>query len=182
MEILIGSYTEKGYQTIPSLRLSDEEYGRGLQCFVPTCTDIVPIDKDKKVIYLARRSSKPMLGWWWIGGRMAPHETKEESAIRNFKRETGVELSQSRLKLAAVLDYRWKDRAQMPQEIGCHMEVYTFTVELTADELTLASLNLEKEEYEKGVGLIAFNREQLVREGVFPAILDFYDYIFPNIA
>lgn len=178
MNILIGSYTEKGYQSISSVYLSDDEYGRGLQCFVPACTDIVPIDVERKIIYLARRVAKPMTGWWWFGGRMTPHETKEEAAVRNFKRETGLELPQNRFTLAAIFDYRWKDRAQPPQEIGCHMLVYTFTVELTAAELAFVSANLEKEEYEKGAGLFAFDREQLVGEKVFPAILDLYDYVF----
>lgn len=180
MGILIGSYTEKGYQPISSVCLSDDEYGRGLQCFVPACTDIVPVDVDQRTIYLARRVSKPMTGWWWIGGRMASHETKEEAAARNFKRETGLEIHHSRLKLAAVFDYRCKDRAQPPQEIGCHMLGYTFTVELTAAELASVSVNLEKEEYGKGAGLFAFDRERLVEEEVFPAILDLYDHVFPT--
>ncbi len=180
MKILVGSYTESGYQSIPPVRLSDDEYGRGLQCFVPACTDIVPIDVDRQIIYLARRMSKPMTGWWWIGGRMASHETKEEAAVRNFKRETRLELPQNRFKLMAIFDYRWKDRAQSPQEIGCHMLGYTFTVELTAMELTSVSANLEQKEYEKGAGLFAFDRERLVREGVVSPILDLYDHVFPH--
>lgn len=178
MSILVRSYTEAGYQPFPLVRLSDDEYGRGLQCFVPTCTDIVPIDKNRRVIYLARRVSKPMTGWWWIGGRMEPNETKEEAAVRNFKRETGLEISQNRFRQVAVLDYRWKYRAQSPQEIGCHMVAFTFSVELTAAELASLSGNLENKEYEKETGLFAFNREQLVGEGVFPAILDLYDHLF----
>lgn len=179
METLVKSYTEDGYQIIPSLRLSDDEYGRGLQCFVPACTDIVPIDVEQKVIYLARRVSKSMTGWWWIGGRMAPDETKEEAAVRNFKRETGLELHQNRLKLVAVFDYRFKNRAQPPQEIGCHMLGYTFTIELTTEEIVKISSNLEREEYEASAGLVAFSRENLVEEKVFPAILDLYDCVFP---
>lgn len=178
MNILVGSYTESEYQSIPLVRLLDDEYGRGLQCFVPACTDIVPIDRNRRIIYLARRKAKPMSGWWWIGGRMTPHETKEEAAARNFKRETGLELLQNRLKLTAVFDYRWKDRAQPPQEIGCHMLAYTFIVELTAAELTSISVNLEKEEYEKETGLFAFDQKRLIKEKVFPAIFDLYEYVF----
>lgn len=179
MSILVSSYTENGYQPIPSVRLSDDEYGRGLQCFVPACTDIVPINVDRQIIYLARRASKPMTGWWWIGGRMAPCETKEEAVARNFKRETGLELPQNRFKLMAIFDYRCKDRNQSPQEVGCHMLGYTFTVELAAMELTSISVDLdEQKEYEKGTSLFAFDRERLVREGVFPSILDLYDHVF----
>jgi len=88
---------------------------------------------------------------------MAPHETKEEAAARNFKRETGLEIPQNRFKLVAVFDYRWKDRAQPPQEIGCDMLGYTFIVKLPAAKLASVSANLEEEEYEKGAGLSAFD-------------------------
>ncbi len=177
---LIHSYTESGYEAIPSVRLSDNEYGRGLQCFVPACTDIVIIDRLRRVIYLARRASKPMIGWWWIGGRMRPGEIKEEAAAWNFRRETGLELIPSRLCLEAVFDYRWKDRAQVPEGIGCHMLGYTFVVELTTEEMAAVAVNLEKKEYETSAGLTAFSREKLVEEKVFPAILDLYDHVFPQ--
>ncbi len=178
MDILIRSYTEDGYQSIPPMRLSDEEYGKGLQCFVPACTDIVPIDRDQRTIYLARRRAKPMNGWWWLGGRMVPHETKNLSAARRFERETTLLLPETRFGLAAVLDYRWKDREQQPQTVGCHMLAYTFTVELTSDELAHVSGHLEKNECEEGGGLTAFDRERLLEEKVFSPILDLYDYIF----
>lgn len=180
MNILVRSFTEDGYQPIPSIRLSDDEYGRALQCFVPACTDIVPIDVDQRLVYLAYRVSKPMTGWWWIGGVMKPDKSKEEAAAENFKRETGLKIPQSRLQLVAVFNYRYKDRAQSPQEIGCHMLGYMFTVELTAAELAFVSANLEKEEYEKGAGLFAFDRERLIKSEVFPAVLDLYDHVFPQ--
>ncbi len=179
--ILVNSYTENGFKSIPSVRLSDDEYARALQCFVPACIDVVPVDIDKKMFYLARRVSKPIIGWWWIGGRMAPHETKEEAAVRNFQRETGLEISQNRFKLAAVLDYRWKERAQSPQETGCHMLGYTFSVELTVSELASISGNLNENEYEKGTGFFAFDRKRLIKEDVFPSILDLYDYLFGQV-
>ncbi|MDP3764314.1 MAG: NUDIX domain-containing protein [bacterium] len=178
MDILVGSYTEDGYQPIPSVRLTDDEYSRGLQCFVPACTDVVPIDTNRKVIYLAKRVSIPMTGWWWIGGGMMPHETKEEAVARNFQRETKLELPQDRFELIAVFDYRWKDRAQLPQEIGCHMLGYTFTIELTVAELGSVYANLEDREYKENTGLFAFDRERLVSEKVFPSILDLYDRVF----
>ncbi|MBI2121738.1 MAG: NUDIX hydrolase [Candidatus Sungbacteria bacterium] len=178
-KVLISSYTEDGYKPIPFVRLPDKEYGKGLQCFVFACADIVPIDVKRKVIYLARRQSKPMIGWFWIGGRMEPYETKEEAVTRNFKRETGLAFSQNRFKLTAIFDYRWKDRAQLPQTVGCHMATYTFTVELTSKELVYASRHLDKDEYKIGGGLIPFTREKLISEGVFPAIVDLYGFIFP---
>ena len=181
MGILVRSYTEDGYQSIPSVRLSDEEYGRGLQCFVPVCTDIAIIDRKTQTIYLAKRKTKPMPDWWWIGGRMEPHETKEEAAVRSFERETGLKLPQNRFQLATIFDYRYKDRAQTPQEIGCHTLGYTFVVELEPAELAFASSHLERHEYEPSAGLSPFNREQLIEKNVFPAILDLFDHVFSDL-
>ena len=179
-EILVKSYTEDGYRPIPSIHTSDEEYTRGLQCFVPTCTDIVPIDREKKIIYLVRRKIKPMKGLWWIGGKMNPDDTKEMSVVRSFKREAGLELPADRFKLAAFFDYRWKDREQLPQDVGCHMTAYTFTIELSDEEIALVNLD---ETFEKGVGLTPFTREKIEQEiakgEAISAILDLYDYIFP---
>ena len=120
-----------------------------------------------------------MSGWWWIGGKMQPHETKEESVTRCFSRETQLVLPRNRFTLKAVIDYRWKDRAQEPRNIGCHMLAYTFTVELTTEELAFASENLDTAEYAKD-GLLEFDRESLIKEGVIPPILAFYDYLFPE--
>ena len=120
-KVLVQSYTEPGYEPIPSLRLSDDEYGRALQCFVGACTDAVPINIKERSMFLARRRSRPMTGWWLIGGKMMPDELKEQSMVRCFQRETKLELPPESFSLVAVFDYRWKNRQQEPQQIGCHM-------------------------------------------------------------
>lgn len=178
---LIRSYVQDSTTVIPTVFLTDEEYGRALQCFVPACTDIVPVNFAERLFYLAERQVKPMTGMWWIGGRMKPGEAIEVAAIRNFKRETQVELAQDRLQLAGIFDYIWKDRAQPPQNIGCHMLGITYVVQLNAEELFLASEHLEKVEYASGSGLRAYSRADLVREQVFPTILDLYDDVFPRV-
>lgn len=178
--MFVKSYVEQGSGKIPSVHLSDEEYGRGLQCFVPVCTDIVPINREKKLIYLAKRAAKPMAGWWWLGGRMNPSETKESSALRCLKREAGLAISSDRLQLVAFMDLLFKDRQQAPQNIGCHMADYIFAVEFTEDELLHIQGHLEAKEYKADEGLTPFSREELVMEGVFPAILDVHDAIFPG--
>jgi ADP-ribose pyrophosphatase YjhB (NUDIX family) len=180
MNFLIKTYTEDGYRPIPAIRLSDKEYGRGLQCFVPVCTDVIPIDRRHKKIYLTDRRSKPITGLWWIGGKMMPAETKEESAARAFKRETKLDLPLKRFKLAAIFDYRWKDRAQKPKDLGCHMLAYTFTVELKPKELLFVSTHLDPKEYNQKNGLTAFTQKELVKAKVFPVILDLYDHLFPR--
>ncbi len=179
--MLVQSYVESGASQIPNVRLSDEEYTRGLQCFVPLCTDIVPVDRERKLIYLAKRSAKPMAGWWWLGGKMNPSETKEGSALRCLRRETGLVISEDRLTLVAFMDLHWKDREQNPQAIGCHMADYIFAVEFSSKELGHIRENLEAQEYHVGEGLTPFDRKGLIEVEVFPAILDVYDTLFPRV-
>lgn len=178
MKISCRSYTEIGYQPIPGVRLDDTEYARALQRFVPACTDVVVIDRREQLFYLAARTSKPITGWWWIGGGIQAGMSKEEAAVAGFKREAGLTLSTERLMLVAVNDYRFKDRAQEPQDIGCHMLGYIFAVELSKEER--ASLVLDPNEYQSGSKLKPFDRTGLVTSGVFPAVLDLYDDLFPS--
>ncbi len=178
MNILVKTHTEEGFQPIPSLFLSDGEYGRGLQCFVPCATDIVIINRKERTFYLACRKSKPVSDWWWIGGRMKPGELKEEAAARCFKRETKLALPPNRFELAAVIDHRLKDRQQEPQTLGCHMNAFTFTVELTPDEL--AQISLDEKEYEKEVGLAVFSGGDLVTREVRPIVVELYNHIFQD--
>lgn len=170
------TYREDGFRNIPSVHLEDAEYGGALRRFIGVCVDIVPINSKRGTICLASRRSKPMTGWWWIGGGMLPNETYPEAAIRSFKRETGIELSCDRLTLRALIDYLWKDRQQEPQTIGCHMQGATFSVELSQEELS--RVELDTNEYGSSK-LDVFSRKDLVINGVFPAILDVYDLIFP---
>lgn len=182
MTTLIRTYIESGYQPIPKTFLPDDAYVQGLQAFVYGCTDAVIINSARRTIYLAKRSQKPMIGWWWIGGRMNAGETKEQSIIRCFAREVGLTFPQDRFTLLSVSDYLWKDRTQKPQDIGCHPMAYTFTVELSPGELDAASRNLEPKEYDAGEGLNEFSRERLLTENVFQAVIDVYDTIFPPVA
>jgi ADP-ribose pyrophosphatase YjhB (NUDIX family) len=172
-------YTEPGFEKIAPIFLSDEDYSRALQTFVFATTDIVPVEKGGKTIYLAQRKAKPMSGLWWIGGRMQMSETKEEAAVRNFQRETGLVLDPQRFEFVAVVDTRMKDRAHAPQELGCHSLNYTFTVELTPEEIAFVTEHLDENEYHREFGLRPFNRERLVSEGAPSIILEFYDQLFP---
>lgn len=178
---IVRHYTE-GDVKIPNVFLPDRAYGEALQCFVPVCTDIVPVDPKNRLIYLASRKSRPMTGLWWIGGRMRPGEVLEDAAVRNFKRETQVELTKDRLQLVGIFSYIWKDRSQEPCTMGCHMCGFTYIVELHSNELFAASRSLEKDEYETGFGLRAYSREHLIQENVYPTILDLYDTVFPQTA
>jgi ADP-ribose pyrophosphatase YjhB (NUDIX family) len=178
LKITSRSYTEEGYQPIPQVRLSDEEYGRALQRFIPVCADIVVIDRTKQTISLAARTTKPGAGLWWIGGGITAGTSKEAGATANFKRETGLELPLERFELVAANDYKFKDRAQEPSNIGCHMFGYIFVVELTTEEQ--AAMTLDPGEYAVGQGLRPYNREELVQANVRQPVLDLYDDLFPS--
>ncbi len=178
-DILVRSYTEEGYQPIPKIRLDDEAYGKLLQCCAPMCTDIVVVDRKNQLFWLAKRQTKPLDNWWWMGGRTNAQETKEASALRIFLRETGLKLEEKQLELVAILDYRFKDRAQEPKDIGSHTVAHVFAVELTEDECRRASSHLEQKEYDFEKGLVAFNRKEIIDSNLFPAILDLYDHMFP---
>ena len=179
---LIKSYTEDGFIPPNGQYLLESDYANAIQSLVVVCTDVVIIDRAKKLIYLAYRKAKPMNSYWWIGGRMKAGETKEESAIRCVMRETGVDLSQESLSFVALLDFRFKDRQQIPQTISCHTLSYVFSVELTAEEIASAALHLDTDEYESDISLQGYTREELVSKNVFPAVLDVYDTIFQHIA
>lgn len=178
-KLLVRGYTEQDYVGLPNLYLAEPEYSRALTSLVPACTDIVPVDIENGVIYLARRATRPMDGWWWLGGRMFAGETREEAVTRCFQREAGLAMPPERFRLVAVLDYRWRNRAQAPQETGCHMLAYTHAVSLTAEELAAVSAQLDAEEFRSDEGLVAFDRQRLVAAGVFPAVLDLYGHLFP---
>lgn len=172
------TYREENARRIPSTRLSDEEYGEALRRFIGVCADIVIMNSARREIYLARRRSKPMTGWWWLGGGNLVNETSQEAAARNFTRETKLIIDPSRFVYRVDIDYFWKDRQQEPQNYGCHMEGKTFTVELRDEEID--SIKLDPDEFDASEGLTPFTREMLVREGVYPAILNLYDLIFPE--
>ncbi len=171
-------YVEDGYVPIPRVRLGDAAYGLALQSFPVVCTDAVIYDSRRRTIFLAKRKSKPMTGWWVIGGRTLAGETMRESINRCFMRETKFDIGSLQFDYVCTNEYIWKDRQQVPQAIGCHCLARTFKIELSAVNRELVESNLECNEYDKSMGLREFTREDLVSEGVYSAILDVYDLIF----
>lgn len=176
--MMVKSYTEKGFQDIGKVFLTDEEYERALRTFVIMCTDIIIVDFAKRTIFLAKRKAKPIVGWWYVGGRMQATETKEESVRRCFFRETGVDLNEEKFKLVAVLDQRFKDRQQSPQTIGCHTCSFVFT--LSVVDVAVETIRLDLDEYESYGAFKEFSRESLVENEVFGSIIDVYDSVFPD--
>lgn len=177
MSIFIQDYTEEGFREIPPVFLTEEEYEKALRTFVFLCTDILIVDTEKKLFYLAQRKHKPINHWWFIGGRMNATETKEESAIRCFKRETGLDIHKDDMQCVAVLDHRLKDREQHPQDVGCHTVSYVFTIPV--QKVEIQAILLEKEEYHEGFHVEPFDRKRLVDYGVYRSMIDLYDKVFP---
>lgn len=170
-------YKEDPTHTMPRQFLSDEVYAQAIATLVFCTTDAVIVDRMKKTIWLAKRRAKPMQGWWWIGGRILAGEPEEVAIVRNFKRETGLDLPAERFQFVLLQRYQWKDRAQEPQKIGSDCLSYVHVVDLSRNELAQVSRQLDEKEY-LDVGLTEFTREQLVEEDVHEAIIDLYDEIF----
>ncbi len=170
-------YTENPNHKLAAVRLSDEEYGRAIQALIILCVDAVIVNNERRTIYLTKRRTKPMDGWWWIGGRRVFGKSAEESMVTNFARETGLKLSPDRFEFILRQEYVWKDREQEPQDVGSHNDSNVHTVTLTDEELASVNENLDQTEYD-GTGLVEFTREKLVEEQVHPAILGLYDAYF----
>lgn len=176
--ITIRVYREPGYQPIPTIRLDNDEYGRGLQRFIGVTTDIFPVDRRNKIMYLAKRKAKPMSDWWPIGGgQVAGTACPHEAAAMNFARETTVSLRQDRFFLRAANGYLFKDREQEPQTMGCHTFAMSFSVDITEKEL--AEIDLDADEYQQRKLTPFFGRSELLAAKVYEPVIDMWDEIFP---
>ncbi len=174
MEALPVLYAEKNLQGI---RLDDSEYARAIQCLVVVCTDIAIVDRSKRLIYLAQRSTKPAQSWWWfIGGRVLFGETELASARRCFLRETGINPPEDRFVYYGPPNrYFFKDRQQEPQEVGCDSLCFTFAVDLLQHERD--KIKLDAVEY-GGSTLRPFGETDLYQEGITDQVRDMYHRIF----
>ena len=179
--VLLRTYTEPGFVPLPGTLLSDETYAEVSQSIALATADIVLVDSTRERMYLARRRARPLQGWWWIGGRMMAGETPLHGAVRKLEQATSLRAESSRLVPVAVFNYLWKDRAQAPQDIGCHMVAHTYLFEPSANELQMIVRNLDPSEYDLSTGLVAFDRQRLLQEQVFPVISDLYDHLFPPV-
>lgn len=164
---------------MPRIFLDDETYGKAIQSLVVVAADAVPINRERKSFYLAKRIAKPIQGWWELGGRIFPGEPEGVAISRIVKREASVEISPDRFTLVSQSRYFLKDRQQEPQDAGADVFCYHFIVELSDYELKVASANLDEREYERSVGLQEFDRARIVHEHLEQPIVDLYDVVFP---
>ncbi len=173
-----GIYIEDCHKMKPS-RMSEASYSEAMKSMIVLCTDAIIIDKKKQLFYLARRTVKPMKGYWSIGGRRYAGESAKKSVVRNFLRETSIAPNPDRFNFVFYIDAIWKDRKEAPTHFGKHDLIQVFTIELTPKELAKAADNLCLKEYIKG-SLTAFDRKLLVKRKIHNALIDIYDQVFPS--
>lgn len=172
-------YREEGHKMPRPKFLPEDVYSQAISGFVIDCTDAVICDHKRKTIWLAKRNVEPAKNFLWIiGGRRFPGETRAESVQRCFLRETGLNIAESRFNYLLTNEYIWARRQQKPEKLGSHNIAHTYSVELSSGEISC--IKLSSEEYHTEFGLREFDREDLVNAGVYPAILDIYDKIFPS--
>lgn len=175
-------YKEETAVALPRKFLGDDEYADALEAFVLVCTDCVLINQERQTFYLAKRKSKPLSEWWFIGGRTFCGEDEITSIRRCLKRETKLDISPDRFRFLTMKRYLFKDRQQIPQNKSCDSLCYIFALFVTDEEIAIANANLDPEEYDTNIGLREFTADDLGKEGVFPPIVDLYEEIFSKAA
>lgn len=165
-------YVEKGFIGMDKVFLSDEEYAQATEAFIVTCADTLIVNRKEKKVYLSKRRARPAQDFWWmIGGRRKPGIPAREAMQKIFERETSLLIPLERFIFVDIIEYCFKTREQAPQENGVHMQGYTFVVELTQEELTTATKNLDPKEYYAELGLRAFSLAELKDGTHHPAIV-----------
>lgn len=155
-------------------RLPNEAYTQVVQSMVIACADVVLTRKhdDEPHLYLARRRVYPMRGYWVIGGRiMFNDQSPRHAAVRNLKRETGLEIDPDHLTIHSPPHlYSW-DRVAQGEFAGKNF-CTTYRFDATPDELASATEHLDPNEYEVGHGLKRFTLQELMAANAHPMLLD----------
>lgn len=162
--------------------MSDAEYLSVLDNTIIMCADTVIVNRDRRTFYLAQRVAKPMhgSGIWWIGGRRHKGEMPLEGMIRNFLRETGLDLAPERFEFVFHGEYIFSERKQEVRSKGSHTAFHQWVVELSTEELSVVRAGLDSKEYSPTFGLKEFDRKALVEAEVHPVVIEVYDLVFPQ--
>jgi hypothetical protein len=143
------------------------------------CVDVLFINKERKVIYLAKRAVDPLPDWWFIGGRLNAGEKGGDGIVRKMKWETSLEVAPERFQFLVTNRYIFTKRKQEPKDAGVDTLAYTYVLELTDEEREVVVRSLDPKEYEVSLGLREFDRAAIIAENLHPAVLDAYDLAFP---
>lgn len=176
-------YKEKPALVFKPGRIDDNvQYAKALEAFIVVATDCLMINRRRRTAHLAWRRARPMPNqWWFIGGRMLPGEAENVAMSRRFERETRMAIDPTRFQLLSFMGrYLMKDRQQEPQDTPCDSLAFIFALDVSDEEISRIHRNLDSSEYESGLGLQEFTRDQLVAAGVFCSIIDAYDAAFPG--
>lgn len=174
----VGLYIQGLNHLMPQRFLDEKVFAEAIQSLVFVGADAVFVDRTKRAIYLSKRRIKPMPGWWVIGGRCFAGELPLDAVWRVVKRETSLELACGRFAFLRMNRYLWSERQQEPQDAGLDQLCYTFSVEITPEELAVAERNLDSAEYDQAVGFKEFNLERLRMEKAHPMLCDLWLQLF----
>ncbi len=164
--------------------LSKDQLDMIMDNTVVPCVDVLMIDSHKKALLLAERTSRPAEGLWFVGGRIARDLDIESAAIAVVKRETGTDISPSKLGFLAVNRFAWDYRKFDPNKRGRVDVNFCYTYEPTDDELDHMRSRLTDDEYDITKGIRPYTRKEL--EDFFAGsdtvnarvLLDYWDKLF----
>jgi len=125
--------------------LEDAEYARALDAIVKAVSDTLVTTPDGDRVFLGQRKVEPQPDWWFFGGRARPGEAPQEAAVRNMKRELGLELVPARFEVVGTYSLVWEKRAQEPIGHGT-ADISTVHRLILSDE-ELASIAIDEQEY-----------------------------------
>ena len=136
-EFLTGDYESKA-EYVP-----DDLYQQLLRNMVIFCVDGILVNRGEMLI--AKRRVHPHPDWWHIGGRMRPGESFAQAAIRNLKRELGLEFAPVRFVQLGLYNLIWPTSRSGVDDSGVHDVSLTMLIFVTEEERAMIKLN---EEYE----------------------------------
>ncbi len=159
--------------------LSKSMYSEVVKKIIIPCTDVVFIMANDQAIYLAHRSVYPSAAPWVVGGRIFFNDvTPAYSMARCVRRETGMDIAPERFVFMYPVVYSWV-QTQQGNHGGKNLAL-TFYCEITPEEKEHISASLITSEYLSDFGLQRFDRERLVKEKCHPALIDFFDTLYPT--
>jgi ADP-ribose pyrophosphatase YjhB (NUDIX family) len=142
-------------------------------CMPIYCVDIVAIDKNRKLFYLAVRRRAPRMGWWWFGGRVGQDELPQTAAQRIMLRETKLDIKPERLTVVGVVFHYINEPSN---GIKSTFPAIQLAFEPTREELS--SIRLDTNEYDTQTGVQGFVLGELAQFGANSTVIAMYNSIF----
>lgn len=96
-------------------RFIDERvYAEALSGLAIECVDMLIYNPRNESFLIGTRQQEPQAGDWVIGGRMRAGESVQKAAIRNAKRELGLNIDPNKLRTVGHYNIVWDTREQPP--------------------------------------------------------------------